>query len=377
VIELRTIFSFRRLIVIVPVVILVFGILSCSKTPIRPKHPTSIIDTNTSHRGVYVIDEGNFNWGNASVTYIDLTDTSVSQNIYASANHDAPLGDVAEGMKIFNGYGYIVVNNSNKIEVVSLPSFVSYKTITGFNSPRDIAFIDSSKAYVTNLLGNISVVDLKSFTITKSIPVPNWTESIAKFGNKVFVTCLGKYTAPTSDRRAKIIVINSDLDKIMDSVASGKDPVGIVVDKRDKIWVLCTGGVDNFEPPTLIRVNPDLLIAEKVFTFPDQNSAPSRLSINTQGDTLYFLDNGVVQMPVTLPAIPATRLIPANGRLFYGLGIDPFNGNIFVSDAVDYVQAGKVYRYNQLNGTLLNSYTAGTIPGAFCFPKQTTSGKTK
>lgn len=376
-IVLRTFSSFTRLRIIFPIIILVFGVLSCSKAPVRPVTKTSSnIDTITSHRGVYVIDEGNFNWGNASVTYIDLTDTSVSANIFKSANGRG-LGDVAEGMKIFNGLGYIVVNNSNKIEVVSLPSFASYKTITGFNSPRTIEFIDSSKAYVTNLLGNISIIDLNSFTITKSISVPNWTEGIVKYGNKVFVSCIGKYTAPTSERRAKVIVIDSDLDKIVDSIASGKDPVGIVIDKREKIWVLCTGGVDNYEAPSLIRVNPDLLIAEKVFTFPNPNSAPSRLSINTLGDTLYYLDNGVVQMAVTLPAIPATPLIPANGRLLYGLGIDPVNGNIFVSDAVDYVQNGKVYRYNQLNGALLNSYAAGTIPGSFCFPKQVATGKKK
>ena len=320
--------SFTRLRVIFPIVILLFGILSCSKAPIRSVNPSTNIDTITSHRGVYVVDEGNFNWGNASVTYIDLTDTSVSENVYYSANNSKPLGDVAEGMKIFNGLGFIVVNNSNKIEVVHLPSFTSYKTITGFNSPRDIAFIDSSKAYVTNLLGNISVVDLNSFTITRSINIPNWTEGIVKYGNKVFVSCLGKYTAPTSERKAKVIVIDATLDKVVDSIASGKDPVGIVIDKREKIWVLCTGGVDNYEAPTLIRVNPDLLIAEKVFAFPDSKSSPSRLSINTMGDTLYFLNNGVVQMPVTLPAIPSTPFIPANGRLLYGLGIDPVNGNI-------------------------------------------------
>ena len=77
-------------------------------------------------------------------------------------------------------------------------------------------------------------------------------------------------------------------------------------------------------------------------------------------------------MPVTSSVIPGIAFIPTDGRLFYGLGIDPVNGNIFVSDAVDFVQNGWVYRYNQLTGALLNKYSAERIPGSFCFPKQTT-----
>ena len=374
----RTLSSIKRIYLILPIIILVFGIFSCSKAPIRqegpPPPPPPV--TDTSHRGVYVINEGNFNWGNSSVTYIDLTDSVIAKDVFKSIN-DRGLGDVAEGMKIFNGKGFIVVNNSNKIEVVSLPSFKSVKTITGFNSPRAIEFIDSSKAYVTNLLKDISIVDLKSLTITKTISMPDWTEGIIRYKHWVFVTCVGQYTEPNSMRKAKLIVIDSDVDKIVDSIASGKEPVGIVLDKREKIWVLCTGGFDNYEAPTLIRINPDLMIAEKIFTFPNINDAPSRLCINSLGDTLYFLKDGIFQMPVTSSAIPGTPFIPSNGHLFYGLGIDPANGNIFVTDAIDFAQNGWVYRYNQLTGALLNSYSAERIPGSFCFPKQVAAGKKK
>lgn len=374
----RVFSSVWRTHVIIPVIFLVFGIFSCTKGPVRtegpPVPPPPVIDS--THRGVYVINEGNYTWGNSSVTYIDLTDTVVDNNLFYSVNNRS-LGDVAEGMKIFNGYGFIVVNNSNTIEVVSLPSFKSVKTITGFNYPRSIEFIDSSKAYVTNLLKDISVVDLKSLTITKSIPVANWTEGMVTYKHYVFVSCVGKYSEPNSQRSAKLIVIDSHVDKIIDSIGSGKEPMGIVLDKREKVWVLCTGGYDQYEAPSLIRINPDLMIEEKVFTFPNMNDAPSRLAINSFGDTLYFLKNGIFQMPVTSSAIPETPLIPANGHLFYGLGIDPVNGNIFASDAIDYVQSGKVLRYNQITGALLNSYTAERIPGSFCFPKQATSGKKK
>jgi hypothetical protein len=375
VVVFRTPSFITRLFFIFPIIALLFGISSCSKDPVRgkePYQPPPVIDPN--HRGVYVIDEGNYNWGNSSVTYIDLTDSSVSEDVFKTVN-GSKLGDVAEGMKIMNGKGYIVVNNSNKIEVVTLPSFESYKTITGFNSPRNIEFVDSTKAYVTNLLKDISIVDLKSMTVTRSIALPGWTEGMVTYKHWMFVTCIGVFSESNAQRKAKIVVIDTDVDKIVDSIASGKEPVGIILDERQKLWVLCTGGFDKYEPPSLIRVNPDLMLPEKVFTFSDANDVPSRLSVNTGGDTLYFLNNGVFRMPVTSSAIPATAFIPSDGRLFYGLGIDPVNGNIFVSDAIDFVQNGKVYRYNQVTGTLLNEYTAERIPGSFCFPKQAATGK--
>ena len=71
-------------------------------------------------------------------------------------------------------------------------------------------------------------------------------------------------------------------------------------------------------------------------------------------------------MPVNSVSIPDQPFIPSNDHLFYGLGISP-RGNIFVSDAVDYVQDGWVYQYHQTSAALIKTYRAGRIPGSFCF----------
>ncbi len=72
-------------------------------------------------------------------------------------------------------------------------------------------------------------------------------------------------------------------------------------------------------------------------------------------------------MPVSSAAIPSSPFIPSSDHLFYGLGIHPANGNIYVSDAKDYVQNGTVYQYNQVTGSLVRTFPAGRIPGSFCF----------
>ena len=352
--------------------VIILAGFSCGK--VRETNPPQQGGTTNKsfQNGIFVVNEGNFNWGNASITFINSRD-SVQQDVFRTQNNRL-LGDVAESMQIFKDSGYILVNNSAKIEVVSLKDFKLVKSIADENSPRFMAVVDSTKAYVTNMQRGISVIDLHTLSISKTISTVGWTEALIKYNNYMFVTSIGLESEASSQRNAKILVIDTKSDKIVDSIKTGKEPICMVMDKKDKIWVLCTGGYDHFEQPSLVRIDPTLMAVDKSYSFPDQSSTPSRLCINSQKDTLYFLNNGIYQMPVASTSIPSSPFIPANGHLYYGLGIHPTNGNIFVSDAIDYVQNGVVYQYNQITGSVLNTFTAGKIPGAFCF---TVSSKKK
>lgn len=345
---------------------------SCSKDPIREKpvdpgpDPVDSLDLKT---GCLIINEGNFNWGNATVTYINPEFDYVQPDLFTAVNN-RPLGDVAQSMGVYNDLGFIIVNNSNKIEVVSMNTFESVKTISGFNSPRFIEFIDATKAYVTNMKKDISIVNLKTLEITGTIQTPEWTEGLIRYNDYIFATCIGVFNEPSIHRKAKVLIISTKEDKIIDSIQTGKEPVNIVIDKKNKMWVLSTGGWDSYEPASLVRIDPDLKIVEKAYVFPSQSAVPSRLCINPTGDTLYYLKDGVYQLPVTASALPVSPLIKSEGRLLYGLNIHPDDGTIWVTDAVDYVQPGRVYHYDT-KGTLVDSFKTGTIPGNVCFGAET------
>lgn len=350
--------------------LLAIFLASCSKTPIRETPvdppPDTTVTPVTYENGIFVINEGNFNWGNASVSYIDNSSNTVFQDIFKKVNQRG-LGDVAQSMTLFKDYGLIVVNNSNRIEVVTLKDFKSYTYISGFYSPRYLELVDSTKAYVTSLKKNIAVIDLSTFTIKKEIPTPTWTEVLARFDHYMFVTSVGDFSASNEKRKAQLFIIDTQNDVIVDSIMTGKEPMGIVIDKKQKIWVLCTGGYDFYEAPSLIRIDPILRIVEKKFNFPNDGNLPKKLCINSTRDTIYFIKDGVFQMPVTASDIPTQPIITSNGRVFYGLSIHPTNGSIFVSDVLDYVQDGTIYQYGSSMGTLLNTYKVGRIPSSFCF----------
>jgi YVTN family beta-propeller protein len=307
--------------------------------------------------GVFITNEGNFQWGNASVSYFDNASGAVTEDLYHAANA-ADLGDVCQSMTLFNGKGYVVLNNSDKVVVVDLDAFQQQGEITGFSSPRYLLPVSNAKAYVTDLASNaVTVVDLTSRTISGSIPCPGASEEMVLAYGKVFVT---------NTPRSQLYVIDSATDAMADSVAVGRGANSIVQDANGKLWVLCSGYTGQGNNAVLRRVDPVTLQVEASFTFPNANESPWRLRINGSNDVLYFLNNDVYRMSITDAALPTTPFIAAGGRNFYGLGVDPVSNVVYAADAVDYVQRGVVYRYSS-SGSAINSFHVGIIPGGFCF----------
>ena len=66
----------------------------------------------------------------------------------------------------------------------------------------------------------------------------------------------------------------------------------------------------------------------------------------------------------TLPAEPFLTNTSTNH--WYGLAVDPHTSEVYVADAIDYVQPGFIYRYSA-EGERIDKFQVGVIPGAFCF----------
>jgi YVTN family beta-propeller protein len=250
-----------------------------------------------------------------------------------------------------------VVNNSGKVEVVDPNTFVATATISGLTSPRYLVAVSTDKAYVSDYKANaISIVSLVSNSKTGSIPCTGFTEEMVLSNGKVFVT--NKF-------RDKVYVVNTSTDQITDSITVGYGSSSIKRDKNGKLWVLCEGDQTNIIDATLYQINPLNNSVENFYTFPVAEY-PSRLKINGTKDTLYFLNSGVYQMPITASVLPTSALITQGSKSFYALGVDPNSGVVYVADAIDYVQKSSVYRYAP-DGVLLNTFKAGIISGDFGF----------
>ncbi len=347
--------------------IVLIGLLfsQCRKDPVK-----TLYFNFSGVNGVFITNEGNYQSGNASLSFYDYSSHRVYNTIFMARN-GVPLGDVCQSMVIHNGLGYIVVNNSGKIEVVDISTAESKGTITGFTSPRYIHFLNDDKAYVSDLYAKyISVINPQILKITGKINIDNHasapltqhtTEQMVQYGNYLFTNCW------SFDN--KILVINTENDRLADSIEVPVQPTGLVLDKNNKLWTLTDGGFQGnpvgHEAPSLVRINAATRKTEATYHF-NMGDKPSRLCLNSSRDTLYYLNNGVWQMPVSKDFQSAKMIIPEENRLFYALAIEPETSRIFVSDAIDYQQDGQIYIYSA-GGEPVDSFKVGIIPGSFCF----------
>lgn len=324
--------------------------------------------------GVFILNEGNFTNGNASLSFYDPETREVSNRIFQKAN-GFPVGDVLQSMTFLDSLAFLVVNNSGKILVINKNTFQHQGTISGLVSPRQMLVINSTKAFVSDLYDkSLTIINPQTFAKTGSVFLNKGSESMLKFENFVFVS---NWSKQNTIQRVDIAT-----DKLVDSLVVTKQPNSMVLDKNNKLWVLSDGGLASLPggkvKACLTRIDPITFKVEKEYFFPDLNSAPTRLCMNATLDTLYYLNGswgssikngGVYCMPIVETSLPNTPLIPENGKLFYALAVDVGTGNIYVSDAIDYLQPGWVLRYSS-NASVIDSFKTDIIPAGFCFKYQ-------
>jgi len=195
--------------------------------------PTEMEVTEGFQKGVFITNEGNFNSGNASVTFYDLETQAVQEKIFETANNQQ-LGDVLQSMTVIEDKAYLVLNNSQKVEVVNLNDFSSVGTIGDLITPRYLTPIDATTAYVSDIFGAaISVVDLTSQQEMAKIPFGSASEEMVKIGNEMFVA-QPSLSINTKKSSNQIFVINTNTNQVTDSIQVGYNPSEIEVDQRSR-----------------------------------------------------------------------------------------------------------------------------------------------
>ncbi|MBR6655831.1 MAG: YncE family protein [Alistipes sp.] len=333
---------------------------------------------NMLGEGVFITNEGNFTYGGASLSYYQPQTKHLENEVFYRANA-MKLGDVAQSMVVRNGVGWVVVNNSHVLFAIDVETFREVGRITDLPSPRYICFASDDKAYISQIDSDrIIIVNPKTFEITGEIVCPmstpyrtGSTEQMVIVGDYLFVTCWSY--------QKRILKIDTRTDEVVDYVDIGVQPKSIVADKNGKLWVVSDGGYEGnvigYEAATLFCIDPTTLAVERRFELGLNSSGnatrtASRLKINDEGDTLYWIDGGVWRMAIDAEHLPVepfiAPIVGASRSLYYALGVAPDTEEIYVGDALDYQQRSVIYRYSA-EGKLLDTFTAGVIAGDFCW----------
>ena len=317
--------------------------------------------------GLFITNEGNFQYGNATLSFYDPATREVQNEVFRRAN-GFRLGDVAQSMVIRNGIGWVVVNNSHVIFAIDVDTFQEVGRITNLTSPRYIHFLSDEKAYVTQLWDNrIFIVNPKRYEITGYIECPGMTmesgstEQMVQCGKYVYVNCWSYQN--------RLLKIDTETDRVVGELEVGIQPTSLVLDRNGRIWTITDGGYEGspygYEAPALCCIDPETFSVVRRFTF-SLGDAPSEVQINGMGDRLYWINRDIWSMPVDDERLPVRPFVAYRDTKYYGLTVDSVSGEVYVADAIDYQQQGIVYRYST-DGELIDQFYVGIIPGAFCW----------
>lgn len=316
--------------------------------------------------GVFISNEGNMTTGDGSVSFYSYDKDSVYNNIFEAVNNRV-LGAVVQSVTVYEKNAYIVVNASNKVEIVKATTFEEKGVITDVSSPRYFVAVGDDKGYVSQWGDNgaVKVIDLTTLAVTKTIATGAGSERMLMHNNLVYVANSGGYANNNT-----VSVIDPSTDEVTKTITlDGDSPRDLIVDANGDIWVLCAGYVDwsNYPDYTetaskLVRINPTTNEVAETITI-GESFHPTCLEISNNGNDLFYGGGygvqGIYKMGIDENTVPATPLID---KFFYGFNINPETGNIFALEAAsDYVSKGTLWRY-EANGTELGSYEAGVGP---------------
>ncbi|RYY16070.1 MAG: hypothetical protein EOO36_11720 [Cytophagaceae bacterium] len=321
--------------------------------------------------GVFILSEGQFGAGDGAVSAFGTASKALLVDAFGTINNGAKLGDVVQDMGVAGAQGYICVNGSNKVEVVSVPDFRSIATIRRILQPRYFAATSTARGYVTSWRGpytnyqpgKVMVLNLSTNTVIDSITVGRNPEQPVVFNGSLYV--------PNSLDRT-ISVIDVTTNKVTSTITVGDGPRTVVADQAGTIWALCTGfTVYNPSPPyNIISSTPGALVHVVPSTNIQQflgfsGGSPSQLRLSPDKTQLYYSYNGAeYRMSTTATALPT---VPFIRRSFSGFSLDARTNTIYAAITPSYTTNGRFLRYPAAGGAAIDSFEVKVGPNGFVF----------
>lgn len=319
--------------------------------------------------GVLILNQGGFLKGDASVSYLAEDFLTQQNNIFSLVNPSITLGDTGQDIGLYQNFAFVVLNGSNKIEVVNRYTMEHVATISsGLNNPRYIAF-SNGKGFVTNWGDGgdasddfVAVINLATYTVSSTISVAEGPERIVGENSKLYVAHAGGYGYGNT-----ISVLNGANNTLSTTINVGDVPNSLEIN-NGSLYVIC-GGKPSYAPAetagSFVKINISNNTVANTILFAAATH-PSNLDI-VDASVFYTVGASIFKSTLSATTLPTTPLFTTAAQGVYGVYSFAVNENkIYVGDAGDYNSNGKIYVYSSV-GLLEHEYTVGVIPAGFYF----------
>ena len=333
--------------------------------------------------GMYLLNEGNMGSNKATIDYVDFCNGCYVRNIYGERNPNVvkELGDVGNDIQIYGNRLYAVINCSHKVEVMDARTCRRIGQVDIPNC-RYICF-RGNKAYVSSYVGPVSIdpnaqlgaifeIDTATLQITRKVTVGYQPEELVVYNEHIYVVNSGGYRGPDYDSTMSVISLK-DFRQVQ-KIPVCLNPHRLRKDQYNQLWITSRGDYKDVQPQLICfspATNSQLSIA----------NAPAASEMVIVGDSMYYYGShwneqtmsntityGVlnIQYPISNIRPLITDGTEKNIKIPYGIQVNPYNGDIYVTDAKNYVSSGQLHCYSR-EGKRKWSVRTGDIPAHMCF----------
>lgn len=313
---------------------------------------TDAIDTPTPTFGkrLLILNEGGFGKGNSSLDAWSYKDTTETDNVVPG------LGDTGNDIKLIDGYIYIVMNESNKIWVLSSDSF-KVVTIIPFETdfdPTAIAKTADGEAMVPLLhRDSVAVIDTKNDSIKEYIPTVTSGRGIVVYNGNAYIA---------NDSNG-LTIINTTTKAVSYLNNIIINPYDIEVDSaRGNIILIGASDFVTGAPPEIGWINSSTNTLTKKIVFGATDYISYYGSFIGNGKLYLLLGNRVEEADLASQSISNANFLPKG---YYGGIYDNASNELIFSDAVDYTNNGSIDFYDAATKTKVRTLTGGVIPSRF------------
>lgn len=367
---------------------LICGLNSCKDDP-DPVIPADYEETPEAGSardgiiGMYLLNEGNMGSNKCTLDFLDFNTGFYARNIYPERNPEVvlELGDTGNDEIIADGRLFISVSGSNKMEVLDAATAKRIGEVNIANC-RMLAAGDGY-VYAGSYTGAIEVdpaqeygkiykIDAKTLSIAGTLSIAYWPEGMSVAGGKLYVATSGTAVQgayPAND----VLVVDPSSMTIERKVSVGPNLNKLKSDDEGNLWVSSRGDYVG-QPSRLYRIEPAKNMAVTEIPTDCTDFAIYKgviyyyASVWNNATFSSELTYGKVDM-ASASVLPGSFLsdgAKAEIAAPYGIAVNPVNGDIYVSDAKNYVSSGALFCFRN-NGEKKWSVNTGDIPGHMIF----------
>lgn len=358
---------------------------SCDDMEDKPVTSTvegQITETGTAE--IYILSEGLFNLNNSSLTRYSFRTHQLKTNYFSTINKRG-LGDTANYIALYGNKLYIVVNVSSTLEVVDFTTGQSIKQIPmrtengSSRQPRHIAF-HKDKAYVCSFDGTVARIDTTSLEIEATVKAGRNPESLCVQNEKLYVSNSGglDYTEGIGvDNTVSVIDLASFTE--IKKITVGPNPGCILPDSENFVYV-ATHGKNIVEGDYhLVKINSrtdevERVFDEKVMNFAIQGNVGYLYNYNYQTE-----DASIKMFNLQTGETIREHFITDGTQIHtpYGIHINPYSGNVYITEAYSYTVTGDVLCFNQNGQLQFRLNRIGLNPNTVVFSNRASSTDTE